>query len=131
MNIAWAIAHARETLLWLILYMYYSESNKAEHTNVIIELYITEIMHLADHYISPVSEIIKEIYLWYYMLIEKWISIDDNSKYMQLALNNWNKFTNGLQADRIKNNLIGEDIMRLRWFIKNISYYNKRFVIPK
>jgi hypothetical protein len=48
------------------------------------------------------------------MLIEKWISIDDNSKYMQLALNNWNKFTNGLQADRIKNNLIGEDIMRLR-----------------
>jgi hypothetical protein len=36
-----------------------------------------------------------------------------------------------LQADRIKNNLIGEDIMRLRWFIKNISYYNKRFVIPQ
>ncbi len=131
MNIAGSIAQARETMLWLMLYMYYSEQKQTKNTNIIIDLYITEILHLAEHYVEPVTEIIKEIYLSYYSLIEKRISLDDNKKYMQLAVNNWNKFTKWLSQEDIKKNLIGEDIMRLRWFLKNISYYNKRFVIPQ
>ena len=73
--------------------MYYSEQKQVKNTDIIIELYITEILHLAEHYGEPVTEIIKEIYLSYYTLIEKRISLDDNKKYMQLAVNNRNKFT--------------------------------------
>jgi hypothetical protein len=33
--------------------------------------------------------------------------------------------------EEIKKKIIGEDIVRLRWYLKNITYYNKRFLIPK
>jgi len=131
MNILWFAAQSRESLLWLMLYLYYGEKNKIEHSDIIIELYVTEILHMADHYIQPVSEIIKELYITYYALIEQRTALDDNQKYMQLGLTNRNKFTKWLEKTQIKNNLIGEDIMWLRWFLKNISYYNKRFVIPQ
>jgi len=131
MNIAGIIAQARETLLWLLLYIYYNEKHDTKNIDIIIELYIVEILHLADHYVSSIAIIIKEIYLTYYSIIEKWISLDDNTKYIDLAINNWNKFTKWMTKEQIKNNLIGEDIMRLRGFLKNISYYNKRFVIPQ
>jgi predicted ATPase len=131
MNILWFAAQCRESLLGLMLYLYYWEKNNIEHSDVIIELYITEILHMADHYVLPVSEIIKELYVNYYNLIEQRTALDDNQKYMQLAVTNRNKFTKWLEKTQIKNNLIGEDIMRLRWFLKNISYYNKRFVIPQ
>lgn len=131
MNILWFAAQCRESILWLMLYLYYGEKNGIEHSDIVIELYITEILHMADHYIQPVSEIIKELYITYYDLIEQRTALDDNQKYMQLAVTNRNKFTKWLEKTQIKNNLIGEDIMRLRWFLKNISYYNKRFVIPQ
>gem|GEM_PF-1771990 len=76
-----------------MLYLYYGEKNKIEHSDIIIELYVTEILHMADHYIQPVSEIIKELYITYYALIEQRTALDDNQKYMQLGLTNRNKFT--------------------------------------
>lgn len=130
MNILWFIAQIRETLLWLCLYMYYLEKNEAQHIDTILELYITDIIHLADHYTDPITAIIKELYLKYHPILEQRVSLDDNQKYMDLAYNNRKKFTKWHKKDELKNLLVWEDIMWLRWFLKNISYYNKRFIMP-
>jgi hypothetical protein len=46
-------------------------------------------------------------------------------------MENWLHFINNKNKEEILNNTTSEDIIRLKWFLKNITYYNKRFLIPK
>lgn len=93
MNILGFIAQARETLLGLCLYMYYCEKQETKNMDILLELYCTDILHIADHYVIQLIECIKELYLTYYTLLEQWVVLDDNQKYMELSLTNRNKFT--------------------------------------
>ena len=93
MNILGFVAQARETMLGLYLYMYYCEKQETQHMDILLELYCTDILHIADHYVELLIECIKELYLTYYTLLEQWVVLDDNQKYMELSLTNRNKFT--------------------------------------
>jgi hypothetical protein len=46
-------------------------------------------------------------------------------------MDNWIAFTQGKQEDEIMKKCDGEDFVWFAWFLKNITYYNKRFLIPK
>jgi hypothetical protein len=46
-------------------------------------------------------------------------------------MDNRTAFTKDKQSDEIMKKCNGEDFVRLAWFLKNITYYNKRFLIPK
>jgi len=130
MNIMWIVAQLRETVLWLFIYLHYLSKNDANHIDILLEIYVWEILHMSDEYIHDMVAIIKELYLDHNVLLDQWFVIDDNQKYMKLALDNWKKFVKDLEYNDVRWNIIGEDLMWYRWFLKNISYYNKRFVIP-
>lgn len=133
MNILGIIATLRDTLFGCILYLQFLEKNKIskDQIDIIIDLYITDILHLHEDYITPYKEIIKKLQTHYAELLEQRMILDDNTKFLRIALENWLHFTKDKTPTMIKNVIIGEDIMRLRWCLKNISYYNKRYVIPK
>jgi hypothetical protein len=46
-------------------------------------------------------------------------------------MENWMNFTGNKTLDEITKRCSTEDFIRFTWFLKNITYYNKRFLIPK
>jgi hypothetical protein len=46
-------------------------------------------------------------------------------------MENWLAFTKDKGQEEIMKKSNGEDFVWFTWFLKNITYYNKRFLIPK
>jgi hypothetical protein len=63
-------------------------------------------------------------------MISKRIKIDDNKGFLDIGGEQWISFIDGKSDQEILTDVIGEDMMWLRGYLKNISYYNKRYLIP-
>ena len=126
-------AWLKENLFGLLLYLYALQSSKASASKIdaIIDIYITDILHIHEDYNTKISHIIKNLLINYNELLSKRIALDDNQKVLSIAIENRNIFSREKTVGSIKNIIIGEDIMRLRWFIKTVTYYNKRYIMPK
>lgn len=133
MNILWTYAIIKETLFWLLLYLYALQHNSIDISKIdaIVNIYVTDILHLHDDYNISIKQIVKKMLIKYDELLSKWIALDDNLKVLNIAIENRNIFTRDKAAWNIKNIIIGEDIMWLRWFVKTVTYYNKRYIMPK
>lgn len=66
----------------------------------------------------------------YTPLLEQWINIDDNDQYLYIGLANWMTRCEGKQTNDLLSNLNGDDIVWFGGYLKNISYYNRRYIIP-
>jgi hypothetical protein len=64
-------------------------------------------------------------------IITQWIWLDDNKEYLRIAMENRLTFTESKTVEDITKKCSTEDFIRFTWFLKNITYYNKRFLIPK
>jgi hypothetical protein len=62
-------------------------------------------------------------------ILKLWIEIDDNKQFFKIWSANWVKFTKG--KEDIYKEISGEDVLWFKWFLKNITYYNKRYLMPK
>ena len=135
MAILGIFAHARDTLFGFLLYMHFLQghetSKKPLHRDLLLTLYIQDILHLDPYYTTKMKKVIAHVADTFQDILAYWIDLDDNKEYLTLALDNWSSFCNSKGGVDPSKKYVGEDILWFAWFLKNITYYNKRFLIPK
>lgn len=129
-------ATTRETFFGLLIYLTYlkdetNTKNKEIDTSIFIKLYIQDILHIDEHHHKKFIKIIQDIQADFNEIIKHWIQIDDNKDYLKIWYTNRIHFNKNNNIEEIRKNIISEDIIWFKWFLKNISYYNKRFLMPQ
>ncbi len=125
----------KDTFFWLCLYITYivTQNTKFEQQKVrfLIDLYIKDIISNFDN-INWFFEIILWIIDKYKQLFVNRLKLDNNKFFLQFWLNNLNKFyeEHKKEIETITLKITWEDILRYKSYLKNITYYNKRFLIP-
>ncbi len=124
-------AQHRETLLWFLLYLTKTSNNDYLKTNFFIDLYNKNIIHISDNWIKSFNNIINNLYENHKHILKEIINIDDNPDFLRMGDENRKRFTKKTPIPDIKKQITGEDYLRFKGYLKNITYYNKRFFIPK
>ena len=130
--IYWTI---RETLLWLMLLIVYLEKKNTKGVvdkNGLLELlYVREVLMFQNSekeewVYNALFETIKEMK----PILEIWCGLDDNNQFFDLFEKNWKSYIESHKIQDLYKDLSIDDIVRYRWLLKNITYYNKRYIIP-
>ena len=133
--ILWILAQIRETLWGFLLYRAFLQSQTNSKRNLQIDflnkIYVQEILHLDDYYLKKFLQVMDRVADTFQDIIQQWLELDDNKEYFRIAMDNRIPFTQNKQAEEIMKKCNGEDFVWFAWFLKNITYYNKRFLIPK
>ncbi len=124
----------RETFFWLALLFVYLEQDKKslshEKNEILLMIYVRDILGIkskkADQVFKVMLETIKEVM----PILKLWISLDDNKSFFALIAKNWDSFSAEKSEEQLLASFSGEDLVWFRGLLKNIAYYNKRFVIP-
>ena len=125
----------RETFFWLALLFVYLEQDKKslshEKNEILLMIYVRDILGIkskkADQVFKVMLETIKELM----PILKLWISLDDNKSFFALIAKNWDSFSAEKSEEQLLASFSGEDLVWFRGLLKNIAYYNKRFVIPR
>lgn len=129
--IIWIFFNIRETLLGLLLYIKFLEKqNKKNNIESLIKIYIQDIINIQTQHKQVFQDIINWLLNKFWNILQKRISIDDNKEVFELLSTNRTKFIENKTPEDIVKSINWEDIIRFKWFLKNINYYNKRFVMP-
>lgn len=126
----------RETLFGLLIYLTYlrdeaDKKNISIDIDLLINLYMQDILHIDEHYHKKITTIIRSMQADFNEIIKYWIEIDDNKDYLKIGYTNRIHFIGNKTPAEIKKKIISEDTLWFMWFLKNISYYNKRFLMPQ
>lgn len=124
----------RETFFGLALLFVYLEQDKKslshEKNEILLMIYVRDILGIkskkADQVFKVMLETIKEVM----PILKLWISLDDNKSFFALIAKNWDSFSAEKSEEQLLASFSGEDLVWFRGLLKNIAYYNKRFVIP-
>lgn len=135
-SILWIVSVMRDTLFWILLYTTYlltlgQENNKVYNIQLINRIYCLDVLWVSEEYVNQFLVIIDILSLSYFQILKTWINIDDNKEYLSLAAENWQLFIDWKSDEKILTEIAWEDIIWFKWFLKNITYYNKRYLIPK
>ena len=125
----------RETFFGLaLLFVYLEQKEKApsrEKNEILLMVYVRDILGIkikkADQVFKVMIETIKEVM----PILKLWISLDDNKSFFGLIAKNWDSFSAEKSEEQLLASFSGEDLVWFRGLLKNIAYYNKRFVIPR
>jgi len=129
-NIFGIISSMMDTLPGFLLYTAYLKMNKkATKYEILYDIYCIDVLNISKDYCKSLKKMIKWIEDKFMDLLNLWIELDDNEAFFQIALNNWKEFIKW-RTDIYKS-VSGEDVLWFKWFLKNITYYNKRYLIPK
>jgi hypothetical protein len=99
--------------------------------NFIIKIYLKDFLQIDEYYHKWFVQIIENIYSTFFDIMQNWLWVDDNRDYLKIWLDNWIAFGEWKSLEEISKKIIWEDVIWFKWFLKNITYYNKRFLIPK
>ena len=106
------------------------QQNKKNNIESLIKIYIQDIINIQTQH----KKVFEDIIIWlldkFWIILQKRISIDDNKEVFELLWGNRIKFIENKDSEEIIKSISWEDIIRFKWFLKNINYYNKRFVMP-
>lgn len=125
----------RETFFGLaLLFVYLEQKEKApsrEKNEILLMVYVRDILGIkikkADQVFKLMIETIEEVM----PILQLWISLDDNKAFFDLIAKNWASFCAEKTEDQLLASFSGEDLVWFRGLLKNIAYYNKRFVMPR
>ena len=125
----------RETFFGLaLLFVYLEQKEKApsrEKNEILLMVYVRDILGIkikkADQVFKVMVETIEELK----PILQLWISLDDNKGFFDLIAKNWDSFCAEKSEDQLLASFSGEDLVWFRGLLKNIAYYNKRFVMPR
>lgn len=129
-NIFGIISSIMDTLPWFLLYMTYLKSiSKAPKFEVLYDIYCIDVLNVSKEYCKSLKQMIQWIENKFIDILNLWIDLDDNKEFFKIALTNWKDFVKWKET--IYKSVSGEDVLWFKWFLKNITYYNKRYLIPK
>lgn len=128
-------ANIKETLFWFLLYIQYIKSSeeshqKDYHSELLIDIYCTVILQSNDASHTLLRTHIINLVDQYSEILMLWTLLDDNQDYMYIGFNNRNTWSENHDLSDITSQLTDEDKIRFMGYLKHISYYNKRFLIP-
>lgn len=124
-------AQHRETLLWLLLYLTKLTDNNKNKISFFINLYNKNVIHISDKLLEYYNKIISDLYEKYKNILKEISKIDDNPDFLRMGEENRERFTKKISIPDIQKQITWEDYLWFKWYLKNITYYNKRFFIPK
>lgn len=137
MSVLGMCALIKDTVFGLYLYTAYIQKQTNSDPDVdkidlvaLYRLYCTDILHLSEEFVADVSLLLKKVYKTYSEVLADRVQVDDNEEFLKLAYENRQIFTKNKQVEDILHDISGEDIVWFKGFLKNISYYNKRYIIP-
>jgi len=135
-SILWIFSFLRETLFGFLLYIIFLEKeqdkNKKNYLLLLLKIvYVRDVLHVSNSLIDVFIWVLDNVKNQFYDILDEWIRVDDNYDFMLIAMENWIGFMWDLQSDEVYKSIVWEDLIWFRWFLKNITYYNKRFLIPK
>ena len=130
-NIYGIISSMMETLPWFLMYITFlkNDENNGINTDIIYEIYCVDVLNITKKYNKKVQSMIKKILSEFKEILWLWISLDDNAAFFKIALSNRKEFIKW--KEDVYRSVSGEDVLWFKWFLKNITYYNKRYLIPK
>ena len=120
----------RETLFWYFLTKAYFDKHKVANQDIFLKIYLIDIIWITDEYLSKVANLLENIYQKHKNILMAWIEIDENKWFLKLGEKSRNHFIKEKTENEIISSISWEDINWLRWFLKNIVYYNKRYILP-
>jgi hypothetical protein len=123
----------RETLFWfMLLYSYFQKQEKVEKSknDILIMYYVKDILWLRIPEATEIYDAILETIKEFSTILELWTGIDDNPWFLKLIEKSRKTFCSKKDDNQIFWSIAWEDLLRFRGLLKNITYYNKRYVIP-
>lgn len=130
LSIIWIFSFLRETLFWYFLLRSYFEKNNTWKQDIFLKVYLIDIVWITDQYLSKIANLLENIYQKHKNILTDWIELDENKSFLQL----WEKSRTHFIKDKSDSEIIswvsGEDINWLRWYLKNIVFYNKKYILP-
>jgi len=133
-NIFWIISSMMETTTWFLLYISYMKSNVKKDINIelLYDIYCIDVLNLWKPYAKKMKKLLQSIEVEFNEIINLWIDLDDNKNFFKIwRTNRWKFIKDKTDKDDIYKSISGEDVLWFKWFLKNITYYNKRYLMPK
>ena len=134
------LALLRETLFWFLIYYRYlqmiQESDKWKRNfdlSLLKRVYILQILNWDKSLFTAWSKLIDTLLEQFGAAFSLFVEFDDNKEFFSILKENWIDFVKKLwkKSDSEKQSAFSyEDLLWLRWVLKHITYYNKRFLIP-
>jgi hypothetical protein len=125
----------RETLFWFVLL--YTYLNKEEKKTIRDKAPMLILLYAKDILLTDIFWVWEQVYDALYQtvmelqpLLELWCWLDDNVQFFELFVKNWKSYITKKSVDTLYKDLSIDYIVWFRGLLKNITYYNKRFVIP-
>lgn len=94
-------------------------------------VYVHDILGIKIKKVDQVLKAMKATIEEVVPILKLWILLDDNKGFFDLIAKNWCSFCAEKTEDQLLTSFSGEDLVWFRGLLKNIAYYNKRFVIPR
>ncbi|MEI8091426.1 MAG: hypothetical protein WCG98_04235 [bacterium] len=117
MAILGMFAQIRETLFGFLLYRCFLQRSSTSTTNlhldILLYMYVKEVLHIDDEYVAKISKVIEHIADTFQEILTHWLSLDDNKDFLTIGMDNWIAFTAGKSPAEIIKKASGEDIL---WF---------------
>ena len=130
----------RETLFWFLIYYKYlqnvQEQDKEKfkfNLTLLKKIYILHILNWDNSLFVVWSKLIDTLLEQFWTAFSIFVEFDDNKEFFSILKENWIEFLKKLwkKTELEKENSFSiEDFLRLRWVLKHITYYNKRYLIP-
>ncbi len=134
------LALLRETLFWFLIYYRYlqmiQESDKWKRNfdlSLLKRVYILQILNWDESLFTAWCKLIDTLLEQFGAAFSLFVEFDDNKEFFSILKENWIDFVKKLwkKSDSEKQSAFSyEDLLWLRWVLKHITYYNKRFLIP-
>lgn len=135
MSVMWLAALLRETIFGMVMLLVYAKKLHQEIDPHLLRLlkkaYIVDVLQMTEEWVVSMSDMIETLVIRYEHLLSSRVLVDDNEKYLEFGLHNWTTYCEGRQDAAILGDLVWEDIIRFRGYLKTITYYNKRYFIPR
>ena len=134
------LALLRETLFWFLIYYRYlqniqgTDKEKSKYNLLLLKkIYILHILNWDTSLFSAWSKLIDTLLEQFGSAFSIFVEFDDNKEFFSILKENRMEFLKKMwkKSELEKENSFSiEDFLRLRWVLKHITYYNKRYLIP-
>lgn len=111
----------------------YGKTKSQEMIQFLLTSYVIHVVGLQDTATMIICfDIIFEVYGEVSDLLQDIVKLDDNEEFLMMGAEFMNRFLKD-KDDAVKAHLalLNEDVVWLRWYLKHINYYNKRYFIPQ
>ncbi len=134
------LALMRETLFGFLIYYRYLQliqeakpNEKKMNLSLLKKTYILQVLNLDNSLCASISRMIDVLLEQFWSAISLFVEFDDNKEFFSLLKENWCEFLKNQEkkTDKDWDSVFSlEDLLWLRWVLKHITYYNKRYLIP-